>query len=213
MKLNAEDAQKKVVGVRLSRRKDPYAPAPDANHDYQATNVKVTIGPSEKYDPKEPQCTMIRQLKQQTGSTMVDYNCDLGEHAGQYVKFSNDQDYLTICEARVLQQCVDKDPDFCGTVKQRLLNMWDGELRGVLKSIQYCDINKHRCPWTCDMCPSKYENEERGCEDKHPACVAMSKFPEEWIRIICQSLPQKHVYIKHCPQTCSRVVGVAACLP
>ena len=93
MKLSAQDAQKYVVGVRVSRRQ---------GEDDQASNVKITIGSSEAYDAGDPVCTIISTLTQQTGSTMVDYKCDLGQHSGEYVKFSNEGDILTICEAAVM---------------------------------------------------------------------------------------------------------------
>ena len=70
-------------------------------YDTQGKNVKVTVGPSETYDSNDPVCTEIAQLVQQTGSTLVEYACDRGEAAGEYVKFSTDQRFLTICEAKV----------------------------------------------------------------------------------------------------------------
>ena len=96
LRLSAQDAQKSVVRVRLSRRKV------DGIHDSQGENITVSIGQSEAYYPSDPVCTRIPQLEQQTESTlMADYECDQGQHSGEYVKFSSDQDYLTICEARV----------------------------------------------------------------------------------------------------------------
>ena len=93
MKLSAQDAKKDVVGVRISRRQ---------GQDSQAANVKITIGSSEAYDAGDPVCTVIPILTQQVGSTMVDYNCDQGQHRGEYVKFSNGGSVLTICEAAVM---------------------------------------------------------------------------------------------------------------
>ena len=95
MKLSAQDAQKDVFGVRISRRQ---------GYDSQATNVKITIGSSEAYDAGDPVCTIIPILTQQVGSMMVEYNCDLGQHSGEYVKFSNEGGYLTICEAAVMMR-------------------------------------------------------------------------------------------------------------
>ena len=92
MKLSAEDAQKNVIGVRISRRQ---------GFDDQAANVKISIGSSEAYDAGDPVCTVIPILTQQAGSMMVDYNCDQGQHSGEYVKFSNGG-ILTICEAAVM---------------------------------------------------------------------------------------------------------------
>ena len=120
LKLSSDDARKKVVGVRIARRKD--LPS-------QALNVNVTVGPSREYDPEEPQCTMIPQLKPQEGETFVDYFCKpaLGQYlTGQFVKFSNDQDYLTICEARVLVQ----------DISQQI----EGALRDVLTQRLFPDV-------------------------------------------------------------------------
>ena len=93
MKLSAEDAQKNVIGVRISRRQ---------GFDDQAANVKISIGSSEAYDAGDPVCTIIPTLTQQGGSTMVNYKCDKGLHSGEYVKFSNRGSALTICEAAVI---------------------------------------------------------------------------------------------------------------
>ena len=95
MKLSAEDAQKNVIGVRISRRQ---------GFDDQAANVKISIGSSEAYDAGDPVCTIIPTLTQQGGSTMVNYKCDKGLHSGEYVIFSNGGDYLTICEAAIMTQ-------------------------------------------------------------------------------------------------------------
>ena len=94
MKLSAEDAEKNVIGVRISRRQ---------GYDDQASNVKITIGSSEAYDAGDPVCTVIPILTQQVGSTMIDYNCDRGQHSGEYVKFSNEGNGLfVLCEAAIM---------------------------------------------------------------------------------------------------------------
>ena len=122
MKLSPADARKKIVGVRIARRKDPYAPAPHVNHDDQAKNVRVTVGPSLYPSSEDRLCTYIPELREQAGATMVDYMCapyqeNIG--AGQYVKFSNDQDYLTICEARVLvSEVTDQEVEECLAVER-----------------------------------------------------------------------------------------------
>ena len=66
-------------------------------HTYQGKNVKVQVGMSPQYNDNDPVCTDIAQLSV-TG--LVDYDCNQF-HAGQFVIISNDQDYLTICEAKV----------------------------------------------------------------------------------------------------------------
>ena len=68
----------------------------------RASNVKVTIGSSEAYNAGDPVCTIIPILTQQAGSEMVNYNCNQGQHSGEYVKFSNGGSALTICEAAVM---------------------------------------------------------------------------------------------------------------
>ena len=67
--------------------------------------MRVTVGPSPYPSSEDRLCTYIPELMEQTGAGMVNYLCDPHQqNTGQYVKFSNDQDYLTICEARVLVQ-------------------------------------------------------------------------------------------------------------
>ena len=95
MKLSAQNALKDVVGVRISRRQ---------GYNDQAENITITIGSSEAYNAGDPICTKIPILTQQVGSTMVDYSCNQGQHSGEYVKFSNEGDYLTICEAAIMTQ-------------------------------------------------------------------------------------------------------------
>ena len=95
MRLSAQDARKQVFKIQLSRR---------MGYDTQGKNVKVTVGNSLTYDSNDPVCTEIAQLVQQTGSTLVEYACDKAVAGGEYVKFSTDQRYLTICEAKVFVQ-------------------------------------------------------------------------------------------------------------
>ena len=64
---------------------------------YQGKNVKVQVGNSPQYNADDPVCTEIAQL---SGTGLVDYHCNQ-YHTGQYVIISNDQSYLTICEAKV----------------------------------------------------------------------------------------------------------------
>ena len=63
----------------------------------QGKNVQVQVGSSPQYNAYDPVCTDIDQL---TGTGLMDYDCDQF-HDGQYVILSNDQSYLTICEAKV----------------------------------------------------------------------------------------------------------------
>ena len=63
----------------------------------QGKNVRVQVGTSPQYNASDPVCTEIAQL---SGTGLVDYNCSQF-HTGQYVIISNDQDVLTICEAKV----------------------------------------------------------------------------------------------------------------
>ena len=64
----------------------------------QGQNVLVQVGTSAQYNAKDPVCMLIDQLG---GTGLIDYDCDQ-HHEGQYVILSNDQDYLTICEAKVI---------------------------------------------------------------------------------------------------------------
>ena len=66
-------------------------------HTYQGKNVKVQVGTSPQYNANDPVCTEIAQL---SGTGLIDYDCNQF-HIGQYVIISNDQSYLTICEAKV----------------------------------------------------------------------------------------------------------------
>ena len=82
-------APKKVVMIQLAFRTDCC--------QYQGKNVKVQVGSSPQYKDNYPVCKEINQL---TGTGLVTYHCDQ-VHEGQYVFLSNDQSYLTICEAKV----------------------------------------------------------------------------------------------------------------
>ena len=74
--------------------------AASANID-QRKNVRVQVGSSPHYNPSDPLCTEVGQLEATRG--LVDYVCDQF-HEGQYIILSNDQTYLTICEAKVFVQ-------------------------------------------------------------------------------------------------------------
>ena len=67
----------------------------------QGKNVRVQVGSSPQYNTSDPVCMEVGQLAATGG--LVDYVCD-HFHEGQYIIFSNDQDYLTICEAKVFVQ-------------------------------------------------------------------------------------------------------------
>ena len=86
------DRPQKIMRVQLSFRKTG-----NANTLSHGKNVRVQVGSSSQYNPSDPVCTEIPQLPR-TGP--VDYDCD-NYHVGQYVIFSNDQQYLDICEAKV----------------------------------------------------------------------------------------------------------------
>ena len=66
-------------------------------NEHQGKNVRVQVGSSLQYNVNDPVCTEISQLN---GTGLVDYNCDQ-IHEGEYVIISNDQTFLTICEAKV----------------------------------------------------------------------------------------------------------------
>ena len=64
----------------------------------QGQNIKVTIGPSKSYDPNEPTCTDIYDLKRESG--LQDYMCTGNLPPGQFVKLSK-IGYLVLCEVKV----------------------------------------------------------------------------------------------------------------
>ena len=85
-------APKKIMGVQLAKRTECCAE--------QSRNVKVQVGAGLRYDENDPVCKVISQLN---GNGLMAYCCD-NVHEGQYVILSNDQKYLTVCEATVLVQ-------------------------------------------------------------------------------------------------------------
>ena len=90
MKLAATET---ILKVQLAFRTDGYT--------NQGKNVLVQVGTGPAYTPNRRVCRAIGQL---TGAGLVDYHCDWDDtvsHQGQYVILSNDQTYLTICEAKV----------------------------------------------------------------------------------------------------------------
>ena len=86
---------KKVVQVQLARRTDGRSES-----EGQGKNVRVQVGSSPTLNNNDPVCKEIDQL---SGTGLVDYECDQ-YLVGQYVIISNDQVYLTICEAKVFVQ-------------------------------------------------------------------------------------------------------------
>ena len=87
-------APKKVFKIQLAFRKDGY--------QWQGKNVRVQVGSSPGYNANNPVCTEIAQLKDSSHG-LVDYYCDQ-IHEGQYVTMSNDQSFITICEAKVFAE-------------------------------------------------------------------------------------------------------------
>ena len=64
----------------------------------RSQNVRITIGPSQAYDPSEPLCLPeIAQLVQQAG--LQDYPCTV-LHEGKFVKISR-SGVLNMCEIKV----------------------------------------------------------------------------------------------------------------
>ena len=78
-----------VIKLQLAFRRDCCAT--------HGKNVKIQVGTSPQYNVNDPVCTEIAQL---SGTGLVEYECSQF-HAGQYVIISNDQAFITICEARV----------------------------------------------------------------------------------------------------------------
>ena len=64
----------------------------------RSKNVRITIGPSQAYDPSEPLCLPeIAQLVQQAG--LQDYPCTV-LHEGKFVKISR-SGVLNMCEIKI----------------------------------------------------------------------------------------------------------------
>lgn len=64
----------------------------------RSQNVRITIGPSQAYDPSEPLCLPeIAQLVQQAG--LQDYPCTV-LHEGKFVKISR-SGILNMCEIKI----------------------------------------------------------------------------------------------------------------
>ena len=78
-----------VNKLQLAFRTDGYT--------YHGKNVRIQVGTSPQYNASDPVCTEIAQL---SGTGLVDYCCNQF-HTGQYVIISNDQAFLTICEAKI----------------------------------------------------------------------------------------------------------------
>ena len=87
-------APKKILKIQLAFRKDELY---RDRYQYEGKNVRIQVGSSPQYNADDPVCKEIDQL---TGAGLGDYDCDTF-HEGQYVILSNDQVYLTICEAKV----------------------------------------------------------------------------------------------------------------
>ena len=97
------DAPKKVLKVQLAFR----------THDCCGKNVRIQVGSGPQYNASDPVCRDIGQL---TGVGFMDYVCDK-VHVGKYVIVSNDQDYLTICEAKVFVEPINPYEDFTAMYK------------------------------------------------------------------------------------------------
>ena len=73
-------------------------------------NIKITVGPSQSYDPNEPLCLPeIDDIQRKEG--LQDYFCTR-RHSGKYVKISRDEAYVVICEVKVFTLPEGKFLDF-----------------------------------------------------------------------------------------------------
>ena len=84
------EVPRKILSIQLAFRTD-------GQWTEQGKNVLVQVGSKMIYNPNDPVCKEIDQL---AGIGLVEYECDK-VHEGQYVILSNDQNVLTICEAKV----------------------------------------------------------------------------------------------------------------
>ena len=80
----------KVTKVQIARRMD-------CCWD-QGQNIKITIGPSASYDPNEPTCLEITDLKRESG--LQDYFCSENPPPGKFVKLSK-IGWVALCEVKV----------------------------------------------------------------------------------------------------------------
>ena len=88
------EVPRKILSIQLAFRTD------NTESQYQGKNVLVQVGSKMIYNPNDPVCKEIDQL---SGIGLVEYECDK-VHEGQYVILSNDQNILTICEAKVFAE-------------------------------------------------------------------------------------------------------------
>ena len=91
------EVPRKILSIQLAFRTDVHHGHPWTS---QGKNVLVQVGSSMVYNTNDPVCKEIDQL---AGIGLVEYECDK-VHEGQYVILSNDQNILTICEARVFAE-------------------------------------------------------------------------------------------------------------
>ena len=86
---------RRVTKVQIARRMDCCWE--------QGQNIRITIGPSQSYDPSEPLCLPeITELRREEG--LQDYICTGNLHSGKYVKINKlnwDKLGLVLCEVKV----------------------------------------------------------------------------------------------------------------
>ena len=86
------ESPKKVIRVQIANRVDGCC------WD-RGRNIRISIGPSEAYDPNEPLClSQIGELSSQPG--LQDYECTGDLHEGKFVKISR-AGILNLCEVKV----------------------------------------------------------------------------------------------------------------
>ena len=82
----------KIARVQIANRID-------SSGRERGNNIRITIGPSEVYDPNEPLCLPeISSLSNEPG--LQDYFCVGNLHKGKFVKISR-PGYLNLCEVKV----------------------------------------------------------------------------------------------------------------
>ena len=96
MKLNGPN---KVLEIQLARRTDG-----KSESEGQGSNVRVQVADDLNFNIDAPTpMSVCKEIDQLSGTGLVSYECD-HYYVGQYVFFSNDQEELTICEAKVFVQ-------------------------------------------------------------------------------------------------------------
>ena len=88
------EEEKRVAKVQIARRMDNCGDC-----SAQGQNIRISIGPSQSYDPSEPLCLPeINELQRNEG--LQDYICTGDLHLGKFVKISK-VGWIALCEVKI----------------------------------------------------------------------------------------------------------------